>query len=318
MRGRGVRIIQAAAGVEVERALELAEQVEGRRGRNIGAAAEEGRPAQVAADDRVADDVGTRGHIPGRDQVEAGQDLPGRHRAGPRGPGRDRSHHDKRRRYAQRPHGIRHFRQSPQHAAARDGSAQARRPYANAALHHQEFRPIFFWKPSCKDSVMLRRTFPRWRPDSATARVRRLPAEEFSCWGRGLGQFRRQAPQAPHPCPMAARLGLLPHHRACARSRGKAGEDNLPSGSTGKTTDPAQREARAPHEDRNLQRQWRQRPACRSSALAQGDLARCRLPSGAEIGDVSARRAPRGGLSRRSGAVRKAGTGSRFSPAARR
>ena len=44
MRGRGVRIIQAAPCVEVERALELAEHVEGRRGRNIGAPAKEGRP----------------------------------------------------------------------------------------------------------------------------------------------------------------------------------------------------------------------------------------------------------------------------------
>ena len=34
------------------------------------------------------------------------------------------------------------------------------------------------------------------------------------------------------------------------------------------------------HEDRDLQRQWRQRPAARSSPLAQGSVARCGLPAG--------------------------------------
>ena len=54
-----------------------------------------------------------------------------------------------------------------------------------------------------------------------------------------------------------------------------------------------------------------------SSPLARGDGARCRLPAGAEIGDISAQRCPRGGLRGDLAAVRKAGTGSPFSRAAR-
>lgn len=78
-----------------------------RRSRHVAAAAEDGRAIQIAADNRVAHDIGLRRHIPGRDQVETGQDVLGGFRS--RRPSGSGARQHNRRQCAQGAHGFRHF-----------------------------------------------------------------------------------------------------------------------------------------------------------------------------------------------------------------
>ena len=119
------------------------------------------------------DDIGPRRHVPGRDQVEIGQDVPGRHRVCSGRRSHSGAHqHNNRRRHAQRMHRFRHFGLLPQNAAVREKAGIGWALMYECCSAASILLSILFWRSIRKDLLMLRCTLcPSAAPKAQTRQV---------------------------------------------------------------------------------------------------------------------------------------------------